>query len=619
VRDRVVPGEQMRRVSTGWIDERTRLHDAFVTAFGVPDVFWLSHLGTPLQRWSDEDVRDLWAGFRSRGDAQNNVYLHVPFCKSICSFCNYDRLRPSNPAYLERWQARVLRSIEIVAPGLRHHTFHAIYVGGGTPSVLPAESVRTVMGALDRLLTFHPDNSRYFEMDPAVMSEPRMAAWRDAGFRNTSFGVQTLSADVNSHHNRGAQGRELVAKRFRELREHGMTRIACDFLLGLADTEPDAIAAEIEEVLAEHRPESIDVYQLTPTPAYVQSHFGGDEQAFWAHVSRFVPLVRDTMPKLALRYGYEVIGGESGHRTSLVRTTARHVTAPTSRAGQLAWRTSQWVPDRVWNRFATTPRVSGRVAGARYSYQQTVPEQRGPLSTLGLGPSARSRLFGHGRLEYRDPDDDPDAEGPAWWIRQPGDLTMEACTFALLTLRDGDRLDRPTFRRIFIRDIDAWFPEGVAALVQLDRARLDADTLTLLDPDRRSRARDLMWLVPTERLEFKLAEQRGLSLTEEGLREHLGDLGPGSTLVGRLLLAEVSDHRLVLAHGAHRVKVRVAPALEADQQTRLVVESAVPADPEVQSDLRRAFAILRKRLTPTGGVRRIGTGAFIKPGRPTSM
>ena len=31
------------------------------------------------------------------GETRNNIYIHVPFCKSICSFCNYERLRPSNP------------------------------------------------------------------------------------------------------------------------------------------------------------------------------------------------------------------------------------------------------------------------------------------------------------------------------------------------------------------------------------------------------------------------------------------------------------------------------------------------------------------------------------------
>lgn len=609
----------MRRLSPAWLEERKQLHEAFIAAFGVPDLYWLSHLGTPLHRWFDEDVRDLWSGFRSRGDAQNNVYLHVPFCKSICSFCNYDRLRPSNPAYLARWEARVLRSIEIVSQGTGQHTFHAVYVGGGTPSVLPAETVRRVMGALDQHLRFHPDNSRYFEMDPAVLSEPRLAAWRDAGFRNTSFGVQTLSAEVNDQHNRGAQGRDLIAKRFRELRAHGMVRIACDFLLGLADTDPETIAAEIEEVLRDHRPESIDVYQLTPTPAYVDSHFGGDEAAFWAHVSRFVPLVRDHMPKLAARYGYEVIGGESGHRTSLVRTTARHAAAPTAGLSSLVQRASLWVPDPIWNRLSATPRASGKVAGERYSYQQTVPEQRGPLSTLGLGPSARSRLFGDGRLEYRDPDDDPDADGPAWWIRQPGDLSMEACTYALLTLRDADQLDRAEFQRIFTRDIAAWFPQGVAALVQLGRATLHDRALTMNDPDRRTRSRDLMWLVPTERLEFKLGEQSGLSLHAEGLAEHLGDLHVGDTVVGKVRLDAVTDHALLLSHGAHAIRVRVAPALEPDQPTRLVVESPLPDDDELRSDLRRSFGTLRRRLTPTGSGGRLSGGGFIKPGRPTSM
>src|SRR4029077_18608451 len=95
----------------------------------------------------------------------NSVYIHVPFCKSICNFCNYDRLQPSSPALLKTWLARVLRSLEVIGPSVRPFTFHALYIGGRAPSVLPAHMLHQLLEGLNATLSWHPRAQRKLEFD----------------------------------------------------------------------------------------------------------------------------------------------------------------------------------------------------------------------------------------------------------------------------------------------------------------------------------------------------------------------------------------------------------------------------------------------------------------------
>ncbi len=552
-------------VNPAWLDARRALHVAFEDFCTPPDSSWLAHLGRPEQGFTTDDIRGMWAALPTNPATfapVNHVYLHVPFCKSICHFCNYERLRPSSPDLMRRWKGRVLEALEALAPALEPHWFHSLYVGGGTPSTLPASMLRDVVGALDRTLRFHPFATRYFEMDPAVMSDAKMAALRDLGFKHVSFGVQTLDPAVNVAHDRGPQDRALVAKRFAELKASDILFSSCDFLLGLAGTTPDGIFAEIEEVIEAHQPRWVDIYHLTPTDEYVDKHFGGDEAAFWAHIQPFQDVAAQRLRQIAEKTDYHLHLGDSHHHS----LQARH------------------------------QGIIGHTEYREFSYSQLLADQDRPLSLLGLGTSARSRIFGQGQVEFRDPGDDVGAEGPATWWGKRMDLPDEAREYLIYRLRDHDSIDRARFLAIFGRDVVDLFPRTVAAWEALGIATADAETLRLVPQARRDRMRALFWAVPAERLEWEVARHRGLDLHGPALKRRLHPLKPGQAVGGGWTLAGVEHARVRLTgHGAEAV-LRVAPDLAPDAWApRLVVEAA-PASAEARAGLRRAVPVVRKVL-----------------------
>jgi coproporphyrinogen III oxidase-like Fe-S oxidoreductase len=554
-----------------WLSRRRALHDRYLAVAKVGDASRLAYLHGPEKTWSLDEMAALWeqALRRPISDMEplNCVYLHVPFCKSICSFCNYDRLRPSSPSLLKNWLARVTHAVEVIGPAVRPLTFHALYVGGGTPSVLPAAMLHELLEALERNLSFHPQAARRLEFDPAVMNRERMEVLAAHGFRQLSFGIETLDPEINARHNRGRQGIEMIERSFEDLHAVGIGNIACDFLLGLQGTTPAGMLAEIETVLTRFRPAWVDIFMLTPTQAYLTSHFGGSWDAFWKHMNGFETVVPAALPDLAARTGYVIRVGH-GHHMMLMRGDA---------SSDGAW---SGAPD-------TAP---------RYSYTALTTEARRPLNLLGLGRSARSVIFGTAAVSARDPEDDPALQGPADFVGHRMDVADEARTFLVHLLRDTNTVDRDEFQRIFGGDMPEIIPGALAGWAREGTARLEDDALRFVPQDRLERVRTLLWLVPEEDIEFDLAHFDQLDLSPAGVAAFLGSIEFGTDLSGGHTFHGVDGSRiLVRTPRGQTLRLRLAPALAERGPLRLVLET--PSDADDVEPLRRAVNRLRVMLT----------------------
>ncbi|MBO6937743.1 MAG: radical SAM protein [Deltaproteobacteria bacterium] len=553
----------MRKLDPRWRQRREAMQARYAELSGLPDASRLAYLHGPARRWTGDEVSEMWA--RAIGEPAsdvptlNNVYLHVPFCKSVCSFCNYERIKPSAPGLLEAYTRRVVDSLETLAPVVRPLSFHAFYIGGGTPSVLPPRLLEPLLEAFDRLLTWADGASRHIEFDPQVMNPAKLRVLQRHGFEYFSFGIETLDVSVNQLHNRGRQDRAVVEARFEDFREAEIDNLACDFLVGLKGTSPEQVLEEIEEVVATHRPARVDIYMLTPTEAYLESHFGGDREAFWHHMGPFEAQVPPGLEALSGRTGYVLAGGQ-GHHLQLHR------------------------PEHERARLR-----------ARHSYTTLVHQAKRPLHVLGFGPSARSQIFGQASFEARDPAHESDqADGRTWYRGHAIDLAGECRSYLVHALRDQDAVDRDAFRAAFGHDIEAVFPVAVAAWGERGDARLEADALRFRPMTRRERTAALLWLVPDDALEFEVARRQGLDLSEEGL-DHLVRLSPDTALAAPFRYAGRERQRLIVRSDRGSHQLRIAPDLDPSKRLRLVLEGSLPQE-EQRAPLKRSIAVLTKLL-----------------------
>ncbi|MCA9623682.1 MAG: radical SAM protein, partial [Myxococcales bacterium] len=451
------------------VEQERQIYAQVVETMDYPEPSSLIHhvAETRAARVAPADLLPLWreAAASASEEAAWNMYLHVPFCKSICTFCNYKRLKVSSREALDDYVTFIEQEARLFGPALAGVEFGALYVGGGTPSVLAADQLRRLLMALHESFTFAPGAQKNFEFDPMVMTADRYEVIAELGFTRYSFGIQSVDVEVNALHNRGRQQRGHIDKQFALLEEHGAESANVDFLVGLDGTTPEGMLAEIEEVLTKHRPYEVTVYFLHPTPAYVDAHFGGDFARFQAHLAPFEALLPPALAELAPRIDY-LIGGDGRHVINLSNT--RRKPAP------------------------------ARAQSQHYHYCDVPSQVHRPLYLLGLGDSARSRIFG--RLGYRAvyDSDDPDPSVPRY-LASTMTLADEMFAYLAFVFRDGEELSRPLFRRTFGVDVTEALGKSLAKLHQLGVITVDDERVTFARQSRQERMRDLLFFLPPGR------------------------------------------------------------------------------------------------------------------------
>jgi oxygen-independent coproporphyrinogen-3 oxidase len=194
------------------------------------------------------------------------VYLHIPFCKSRCSYCDFatDVYRTSDA--VERYVNALCREIDdFVLPNPKSKiqnlkSIDTVYFGGGTPSLLtPAQVdkiIRTVFGRFDVL----SDAEITMEMNPATVTAETLAAYRSLGVNRASFGVQTFDDRALKLLARGHDAND-ARMTFTLLREAGFDNISFDLIAGLPGQTLRQWEENLDEALA-MQPEHLSLYLL---------------------------------------------------------------------------------------------------------------------------------------------------------------------------------------------------------------------------------------------------------------------------------------------------------------------------------------------------------------------
>ncbi len=116
------------------------------------------------------------------------LYVHFPFCLSICPYCDFDR-QATGFDRIDAYLTAVQRELEQYD---RHEQVHSIFFGGGTPSLMRPEQVAVVLRALEQRFEVQPDAEITIECNPGDADLAKLQAFRTAGANRLSFGVQSL-------------------------------------------------------------------------------------------------------------------------------------------------------------------------------------------------------------------------------------------------------------------------------------------------------------------------------------------------------------------------------------------------------------------------------------------
>lgn len=197
---------------------------------------------------------------RLAGTAQPlGVYIHWPFCKSKCPYCDFNSHVRDGVRH-ERWRNALLAELEHAAREAPGRTVETIFFGGGTPSLMEPATVAALIAAVKTLWDTAPDIEVTLEANPTSVEAGRFAALAQAGVNRLSLGVQALDATSLSFLGREHSADEALAAL--ELARQHFERYSFDLIYARPGQTPESWAAELERALA-LAGEHLSLYQLT--------------------------------------------------------------------------------------------------------------------------------------------------------------------------------------------------------------------------------------------------------------------------------------------------------------------------------------------------------------------
>jgi len=189
------------------------------------------------------------------------LYIHVPFCLRKCRYCDFISY-PYSEAAAGEYLGALKREVELYGETLANgdKTFSTVFIGGGTPTCLPAEQLAAVLERVRGVFTLSPHCEVTVEANPGTVDENALKALKAAGVNRLSLGVQSFDDSLLRVLGRAHTAAEAEAA-FRAVRSAGFDNINLDLIFGI----PGQSAAGWDETLrrvARLGPEHVAAYSL---------------------------------------------------------------------------------------------------------------------------------------------------------------------------------------------------------------------------------------------------------------------------------------------------------------------------------------------------------------------
>src|SRR5687768_10184322 len=190
------------------------------------------------------------------------LYVHWPFCVSKCPYCDFNsHVRESVDQ--EHWRAAMLADLRHEAEQLPGRKLSSIFFGGGTPSLMPPETVAAVIGEAEKYWGFTPGVEITLEANPSSVEAARFADLASAGVNRVSLGLQSLDDRALRFLGRAHDVAEGLAAL--ETAQACFGRVSFDLIYALPGQSEAAWTEELERALG-FGSGHLSLYQLTIGP-----------------------------------------------------------------------------------------------------------------------------------------------------------------------------------------------------------------------------------------------------------------------------------------------------------------------------------------------------------------
>ncbi|MBR3714387.1 MAG: radical SAM family heme chaperone HemW [Clostridia bacterium] len=200
------------------------------------------------------------------------LYIHIPFCAAKCAYCDFYSLAGNEKTSIQSDYVDALcRSAEIMSSEFSNTVFSSIYVGGGTPSILPFSLLEKLFASLRENFKISEAAEFTVEANPATLTEEKLRAMTEGGVNRLSLGCQSSNDNELRKLSRIHTFSEFCDS-FNMARKAGISNISVDLMYGIPLQTTDSLLRSISDI-ARLSPEHISLYGLRVEP---DTKFGRD-------------------------------------------------------------------------------------------------------------------------------------------------------------------------------------------------------------------------------------------------------------------------------------------------------------------------------------------------------
>ncbi len=217
----------------------------------------LLSLDKPVPRYTSYPTAPEWGPITpslyldslAKVDKSVALYLHIPFCKSMCLFCGCSVILNRKEENEERYVDYLIKEMKLASRG---QSVSQLHFGGGTPTKLSCRLIEKVMGHIHSLFSLEKGAEIAIEIDPRTVHEDRgekLTLLRSLGFTRVSFGVQDTNEKVQEAVKR-RQSYEMTKYTFELAKELGFEGINLDLIYGLPFQTVETFTETISKIIA---------------------------------------------------------------------------------------------------------------------------------------------------------------------------------------------------------------------------------------------------------------------------------------------------------------------------------------------------------------------------------
>lgn len=238
-----------------------------ILKFDVAGPRYTSYPTAPV--WSDEVNEEVYIrklkAF-SRSDKTLSLYVHIPFCRTMCSYCGCNVvIRGGEDKYADEYLRHLFRETDLVARYIGRKTkVKQFHWGGGTPTYLSEAQIERLFAKAQDVFDINPDGEIAIEIDPRTADQSKVRKLRALGFNRVSMGIQDFDPRVQMAVNR-RQPYELVKELNDCCRELQFKSINFDLIYGLPYQTRESFCETVSKVIA-LRPDRVALYSFAHVP-----------------------------------------------------------------------------------------------------------------------------------------------------------------------------------------------------------------------------------------------------------------------------------------------------------------------------------------------------------------